>query len=43
LDIEKRSIPDFLWSGVKLPIWLPALFLPITWAANVQMSNARPV
>jgi hypothetical protein len=36
------SILDFLWSGVKLPIWLPALLLPITWAADVQMTHARP-
>jgi len=26
----------------KLPVWLPALLLPITWAADVQMINARP-
>jgi hypothetical protein len=36
------SIPNFLWSGVKLPIWLPALLSTITCAANVQMANARP-
>jgi hypothetical protein len=41
-DVWKRSIPDFSWSGVKLPIWLPTLLLPITWAADVQMANARP-
>jgi hypothetical protein len=27
------SIPDFLWSGVKLPVWLPTLLLPIICAA----------
>jgi len=36
------SIPDFSWSGVKLLVWLPALLLPITCAANVQMAHARP-
>jgi len=36
------SIPDFLWLGVKLPIWLPTLLLPITFVANVQMAHARP-
>jgi hypothetical protein len=36
------SILDFLWSRVKLPVWLPALLLPITWAADVQMTHARP-
>jgi len=38
-----RSIFDFLWSGVKLPIWLLALLLTITCAANVQMAHARPL
>jgi hypothetical protein len=28
--------------SVKLPVWLPALLLPITWATDVQMINARP-
>jgi hypothetical protein len=28
--------------GVKLPVWLPALLLPITWAADVQLTNERP-
>jgi hypothetical protein len=36
------SIPDFLWSGVKLPIWLPALLSTITCLVNVQMAHARP-
>jgi hypothetical protein len=27
---------------VWLPVWLLALRLPITWAADVQMANARP-
>jgi hypothetical protein len=40
-EVGKRSILDFLWSGVKLPIWLPALLLPITWATDVRMTNAR--
>jgi hypothetical protein len=35
------SIPDFLWSGVKLPVWLPALLSTITCAANAQMAYAR--
>jgi hypothetical protein len=40
--VGNRSILDFLWSGVKLPVWLPALLLPKTWATDVQMTNARP-
>jgi hypothetical protein len=36
------SIPDFSWSEVKLPIWLPALLSHITCAANVGMAHARP-
>jgi hypothetical protein len=36
------SIPDFLWSGVKLPVWLPTLLSTITCATNVQMAHARP-
>jgi hypothetical protein len=36
------SILDFLWSRIKLPVWLPALLLPITCVANVQMAHARP-
>jgi len=27
---------------VKLPVWLPAFLLPITWVTDVQMANARP-
>jgi hypothetical protein len=23
-------------------VWLPSFLLPITWAADVQMTNARP-
>jgi len=41
-DIEKRSIPDFLWSGVKLAVRLPALLLAITCVLDVQMSNVGP-
>jgi hypothetical protein len=33
---------QLLWSGVKLSVWLPALLLPMTWATDVQMANARP-
>ncbi len=36
------SIPDFLWSGVKLSIWLSALLLTITWATDVWMAYVRP-
>jgi hypothetical protein len=36
-----ESIPDFLWSGVKLPVWLPALLSTITCAADVWMVHAR--
>jgi hypothetical protein len=31
-----------LWSGVKLPVWLPTFLLPIICAADVQMAHARP-
>jgi len=34
--------PDFLWSGVKLAVWFPALLLAITCVSNVQMSTASP-
>jgi hypothetical protein len=27
---EIGAIPNFEWSGVKLPIWLPTLLLAIT-------------
>jgi len=36
------SILDFLWLGVKLPIWFLALLSTITCAADVQMAHARP-
>jgi len=36
------SIPDFLWSGVKLVVWLPALLLAITCVLDLWMSNASP-
>jgi hypothetical protein len=36
------SIPDFLWSGVKLPVWLPAFLSTITYAVDVRMAHARP-
>jgi hypothetical protein len=36
------SILDFLWSGVKLPVWLSALLSTITCVADVQMVHARP-
>jgi hypothetical protein len=36
------SIPDFEWSGVKLPVWLPASLSTITCATYVQMAHARP-
>jgi hypothetical protein len=35
-------IPDFLWSRVKLSVWLPTLLSTITCAADVQMAHARP-
>jgi len=37
-----RSIPDFLWSDVELPVWFLALLLTITCDANVWMAHARP-
>ncbi len=39
---EIESIPNFYWSGVKLPIWLPTFLLIITCVSNVQMSHASP-
>ncbi len=39
---EIRLIPNFLWLGVKLPVWLLALPSTITFAANVQMAYAKP-
>ncbi len=41
LDVGKRSILDFLWSRIKLAVWLPALIFPITWARNVWKYKAR--
>jgi len=35
-------IPNFQWSGIKLPVRLPAFFFAITCVANVQMANASP-
>jgi hypothetical protein len=35
-------IPDFLWLGVKLPIWLSTFLFAITCVANVQMGHASP-
>jgi hypothetical protein len=35
------SILNFLWSGVKLAIWLSAFLLTITCVVNVQMTHAR--
>jgi hypothetical protein len=29
-------------SSCKLPVWLPALLLSITWVVDVQMAHARP-
>jgi hypothetical protein len=40
--IRKRSIPDFLWSGVKLAIRLPTLLLAIICVSDVQMSQESP-
>jgi hypothetical protein len=40
---EIRSIPDFYWSGVKLPIWFPAFLLAITCVSDVQMGHAKPI
>jgi len=34
--LESRSCPE------TVPVGVPALLLPITWAADVQMANARP-
>jgi len=35
---RNRVDSDFWWSGVKLPVWLPALLSTITCAAYVQMA-----
>jgi hypothetical protein len=37
-----RSIPDFWWSGVKLPIWLLTFLFVITFVVDVQMAHASP-
>jgi len=37
-----EAIPDFSWSGVKLPIWLLTLLLAITYVLSVQMGYASP-
>jgi hypothetical protein len=37
-----RPILDFPWSGVKLPIWLLAFLLAITYVGDVQMGHASP-
>jgi hypothetical protein len=42
IGCRKEVDSRLLVVGVKLPIWLPALLLPITWAADVQMANASP-
>jgi hypothetical protein len=39
---REEAIPNFLWSGVKLAVWLSALLLPITWVTYVQMAKTRP-
>jgi hypothetical protein len=36
------SPPHLAKVGLRQPVWLPALLLPITWAADAQMTNARP-
>ncbi len=36
------SIPDFPWSGLKLPIWLLAFLLAITYVTDVQMGHVSP-
>jgi hypothetical protein len=36
------SIPDFLWLGVKLLVWLVTFLSSITCVANVQMAHVRP-
>ncbi len=43
LELGGRSQLPTLKGGERgVPVWLPALLLPITWAANVQMAYARP-
>jgi hypothetical protein len=39
---EVGSIPDFLLSGVKLPVWLLALLSTITCVVDVRMAYTRP-
>jgi hypothetical protein len=39
---EIRVIPDFWWSGVKLPLWLPVLFLAITCVSDIQVGHVNP-
>ncbi len=40
--IKIGAIPDFWWSGVKLPIWLPTFLLAITCVLHVQMGHVNP-
>jgi len=37
-----KLILDFLWSRVKVLVWLRALLLTITCASDVWMAHARP-
>jgi len=39
---EVGSIPDFSWSGVKLPIWFLPFLFAITCVVDVQMAHANP-
>ncbi len=41
-DVSHSQFGDREEVDSRLPVWLPALLLPITWATNVQMANARP-
>jgi hypothetical protein len=40
---EIELIPNFLWSVVKLPIWLSTLLLAITCVSDIQMGHASPL
>ncbi len=39
---EIRAIPDFLWLGIKLAIWLLAFLLVITYVLSAQMAHVNP-
>jgi hypothetical protein len=41
-EVDSRLLVVGNQTASLTPVWLPALLLPITWATDVQMTNARP-